>query len=106
MVSTEESPLYQSPLNPLPGGRNTFSATPKESKPDGLQADIDRLKDPARYQATFETKEAQQLSQGIEILARLQSEAYEGASRVGYEKLRNAKLYLDKLLKDHFSAEE
>ena len=41
-------------------------------------------------------------TQAIDILAKLQSDSYSDASRVGYEKLRNAKFYLDDLLKQQF----
>ncbi|HTU44211.1 MAG TPA: hypothetical protein VMF91_04080 [Bryobacteraceae bacterium] len=71
-----------------------------------LRAEIDKLKDPAPYKETFETVEAQQLSQAIDLLAALQNGTFLDASQVGYEKLRNAKLYLDKLLKKHLESEK
>jgi hypothetical protein len=69
---------------------------------DRLRADIDQLKDPAPYRRKFESQEVQQLGQAIDILWRLQREAYNDASRVGYEKLRDAKIYLDQMLREHF----
>jgi hypothetical protein len=65
-----------------------------------LRVDIDKLKNPVPYQEKFETEGIRELKQAVDILGRLASEAYRGdASRVGYEKLRNAQMYLDRLLK-------
>ena len=107
MLYTEALPFQTSQLIPLPSGGTNHRPMSESTSPERkLQADIDRLKDPSPYREKFETKEAQQLSQAVDILWRLQGEAYKDASRVGYEKLRDAKLYLDGLLKQHLDREE
>jgi len=64
-----------------------------------LQSDIDKLKEPRSYRERFETEEVQALTQAIDILWRLAREAHQvDATKVGLDKLTNAKLYLDKLL--------
>lgn len=78
----------------------------KLSGEERIQADIDRLKNPMPYQETFETQQVQELKQAIDILWRLQQATFKDASKVGYEKLQNAKFYLDKLLKRHFGDSE
>jgi hypothetical protein len=69
-----------------------------------LQADIDKLKDPAPYRNKFETAEARQLIQALDLLGRLRVAAFKDVSSVGYEKLRDATTYLDGLLKQHFDS--
>ena len=72
-----------------------------------LQHDIDKLKDPKPYKEKFETQEVQQLSQAIDILWRLAKEANQvDATKVGLDKLTDAKLYLDKLLKKELEKTE
>jgi hypothetical protein len=71
-----------------------------------LQKDIDKLTDPTPYKEKFETEEAQELNQAIDILFRLQSHTFLDASSVGYQKLTSAKMYLDKLLKKHLEEEK
>jgi hypothetical protein len=72
-----------------------------------LQSNIDKLKDPKPYQEKFEMQEVQQLSQAVDILDKLSINNYHHhGSRVGYEKIRNAQMYLDKLLKQQFDAPE
>jgi hypothetical protein len=79
----------------------------KHSHGERLQSDIDKLKDPTPYISRFETKETQELSQAIDILWRLASEAHNvDASKVGLDKLTNAKIYLDRLLHKHFGDPE
>jgi hypothetical protein len=70
-----------------------------------LQADIDLLKDPSPFRKKFTTETAQQLAPAIEILRRLQVEAFEDASRVGFETLRSAKFHLDNALKNYLVSE-
>jgi len=77
------------------------------SNKERLQADIDKLKNPASYIERFETREAQQLTQAIDILWRLAREAHNvDATKVGLDKLTDAKMYLDRLLSKHLGDPE
>lgn len=67
---------------------------------DNLQADIDQLKEVAPYRGRFERESTRQLCQAVDLLTRLQNAAKADSSQVGYEKLRNAKLYLDDMLRE------
>ena len=87
---------------PLPRPIGIPSPEPSHSR--ALRADIDKLKDPSPYRKQFESETVQQLSQAIDLLHRLQVEALGDASRLGYEKLRDARFHLDQALKDHFTA--
>ena len=69
-----------------------------------FKADIAKLKEPGKYHDRFLTEEAQHLNQAIDILRRLQVEAFTDSSRVGFEKIRNAKFHLEQLLRDHFQS--
>ncbi len=70
------------------------------------QKEIDKFKDPKPYKDKLETEQAQQLTQAIDILWQLQKMNYRDATNVGYEKVRDAKIYLDKLLKQEFESKE
>jgi hypothetical protein len=79
----------------------------RSSEGGRLQTDIDRLKDPRPYQEQFETQQVQALTQAIDILWRLAREAHDvDATKVGLDKLTDAKLYLDKLLHEQLGDPE
>ena len=65
---------------------------------DPLQVEIAVLKDPTPYKVQFSVQTIQELSQAIDIVAKLQVAAYRDASRVGYGKLKRAKFHLEDLL--------
>ena len=86
--------------------KDTITMSKRRIEGGDLQADIDRLKETASYRDRFERESTQQLCQAVDILTRLQNAAKADASQVGYEKLRNAKLYLDNMLQESVASEE
>ena len=94
-------------LNPLLSGRIPPRNTPERPRSEArLKADIDRLKDPNPYKEKYGTEEIQHLAQAIDILGRLQASSLNVTSMVGYDKVRNARAYLDTLLKHHLEKED
>ena len=70
-----------------------------------LQADIGNLKDPAPYRQKFETERIQELTQALDILARLRREAWKGGPSIPHQKLFHAWDYLNGLLKEESKKE-
>ncbi len=101
-------PILQSERSPRRTPNLLLPNMPSEAPtPEpAMQSDIDRLKNPASYKEQFESTEVQELSQAIDILARLRMSTHDDASRVGWEKLEHARKYLDELLKMQFSEPE
>jgi hypothetical protein len=66
-----------------------------------LQKKIDLLKDSSPYKEKFATREAQELTQAIDLLSRLCAEFARTGNQVGYNLLGNAKDHLEKVLKEY-----
>jgi hypothetical protein len=66
-----------------------------------LKEDIDKLKNPEPYRARYESAEVQELVQAIDLLDRLKRSAFLNSTDIGYTALVDAKIYLDRRLKDH-----
>jgi len=78
--------------------RPVFTVLEKPPFDGSLQSEIDALKNPAPYQARFLDPSVQELTQAIDILARLQASTYGDSARVGFNKLKRAKFHLEDLL--------
>jgi hypothetical protein len=91
--TTELRPSVQSSLSLL-----DRLARVEDPLDDGLHEEINTLKDPAPYRAKFSDQAIQELSQAVDIIAKLQGAAYRDASRVGYDKLKRAKFHLEGLI--------
>jgi hypothetical protein len=94
-------------INPLTSGDSPISMRDRSVGGERLRRDIDELKDPRPYKDKYESREIQALTQAIDILWRLARDAHEvDATTVGLDKLTDAKIYLDKLLKQEFREQE
>jgi len=81
--------------------------TPERYSPERkLKEDIEKLKDPEPYRAAYESPEVQQLVQAIDLLDRLKQSAFLTSADAGYQALVDAKIYLDRRLKEHFRDEQ
>jgi hypothetical protein len=76
---------------------DTLGNTKPQSR-DRLYDEINVLKNPAAYREKYSVPAIQDLSQAIDIIAKLQGAAYGDASRIGYDKLKHAKYHLEKLV--------
>lgn len=68
--------------------------------------DINRFKKPGLYKEMYADERVQQLVQAMDILARLREESFGGSSRLPWEKLENARKYLDDILKNHLDQDK
>ena len=76
----------------------------EKSREEQLRQDVDKLKNPEPYKEKYVTPEVQELMNALDILGRLETDAYVNISTiVPYEKLRDAKRHLDNILREQFS---
>jgi hypothetical protein len=68
-----------------------------------LREDINEIMSSEDYDHRYATPQARELGRAVDILTRLQNATESDVSSVGFEKLRNAKLYLDSVLRTYFA---